>query len=256
MEKMYFMRNTVMTTWATKEFGTANFNDARLTNRLIKLADHFGNIPESPINQACGTWSETKAAYRFFKNEKVEAAEILSTHIANIIARCEAHKTVLSIQDTSYICYSNHDKTTGLGMITKKSGSHSSPRCSIWLMLINHLTEQIKTEILEQKKIVIIRTKSKYSIYFKSKKDEQITHIELNVTDKNLVDLLKTEDFSGKKALDKKIANNQRLYSLVYEKIILAGGYLNKIIETKGLVMHTAFAIRACQKISVTTRQV
>ncbi len=119
------MRNTVMTTWATKEFGTANFNDARLTNRLIKLAGHFGNIPESPINQACGTWSETKAAYRFFKNEKVEAAEILSTHIANTIARYEAHKTVLSIQDTSYICYSNHDKTTGLGVMFLQPCVHS-----------------------------------------------------------------------------------------------------------------------------------
>ena len=189
---MYFMQNTAMTNWATSEFGKANFNDTRLTNRLIKLADHFGNIPESPINQACGTWAETKAAYRFFKNEKVEAAEILSTHIANTKERCEAHKTVLSIQDTSYICYSNHDKTTGLGMITKKSGSHSSTRCSIWLMPIKHLTEQIKTEILEQKKIVIIRTKSKYSIYFKSNKDEQITYIELKLTDKTLVAILKT----------------------------------------------------------------
>ena len=72
MEKMYFMQNTAMTNWATSEFGKANFNDTRLTNRLIKLADHFGNIPEIPINQACGTWVETKAAYRFFKNEKVE----------------------------------------------------------------------------------------------------------------------------------------------------------------------------------------
>ena len=237
------MNNTVMTAWATSEFGTANFNDARLTNRLIKLADHFGNIPESPINQACGTWSETKAAYRFFKNEKVETAEILSTHIANTIARCEAHKTVLSIQDTSYICYSNHDKTTGLGMITKKSGSHSSTRCSVWFMPINHLTEQIKTEILEQKKIAIIRTKSKYSIYFKSNKDEQTTHIELNVTDKKLIALLKIEDFSGNKALDKKTAEQKKLYTLVYEKIVLAGGYINKIIETKGLAMHTAFAV-------------
>ena len=75
------MQKTVTSSsWAKSEFGQANFNDTRLTNRLIKLADHFGNIPESPINQACGTWSEAKAAYRFLKNNCINESEILATH--------------------------------------------------------------------------------------------------------------------------------------------------------------------------------
>ena len=33
--------------------------------------------PESPINQACEDWAETKAAYRFFPNENVDVGKII-----------------------------------------------------------------------------------------------------------------------------------------------------------------------------------
>lgn len=53
--------------WAEKEFETVDLGDARLNQRLIKMSQHFLDAPESHINKACGDWSETKAAYRFFK---------------------------------------------------------------------------------------------------------------------------------------------------------------------------------------------
>ena len=85
------IKQQITANWATSEFGMAKFNDKRLTNRLIVLADRFGNKPESPINQSCETWSETKAAYRFFKNEHVNEAEILTTHISNTTATMLQH---------------------------------------------------------------------------------------------------------------------------------------------------------------------
>ena len=182
------IKKQVAANWAASEFGMANFNDKRLTNRLIKLADHFGSTPESPINQSCGTWSETKAAYRFFKNEHVNELEILATHVLNTTTRCEEYETVLSIQDTSYICYQTHDKTTGLGTITKQA---SNSRCVICLMLTDSLSDQIKTKILEQKNIVIVKAKNKYTIYCKSKKnEEQIIHINIDIKDKELFVIL------------------------------------------------------------------
>lgn len=53
--------------WAENEFGDAVLGDKRLTDRLVNIADSFTSLPESSINQACGSWSEAKAAYRFFQ---------------------------------------------------------------------------------------------------------------------------------------------------------------------------------------------
>ncbi|MFC1522045.1 transposase [Elusimicrobiota bacterium] len=52
--------------WASAEFGEVDLGDQRLRTRLIKLADRFVASPESPVNQVCNDWTETKAAYRFF----------------------------------------------------------------------------------------------------------------------------------------------------------------------------------------------
>lgn len=57
--------------WASKEFGEINLGDQRLKERLVRLSDSLASSPESPINQACGDWANTKAAYRFFQNENV-----------------------------------------------------------------------------------------------------------------------------------------------------------------------------------------
>ena len=58
--------------WAMQEFSNVNLGDQRLNKRLIKICDRFSESPESPINQACKDWPETKGAYRFFKNDNVK----------------------------------------------------------------------------------------------------------------------------------------------------------------------------------------
>lgn len=82
-------------------------------------------MPESSINQACGRWSETKAAYRFFQNENVSVAGILSAHVKRTVERAKNYTTILAIQDTSYISYTGHTKTTGLCKLTSRMGTHS-----------------------------------------------------------------------------------------------------------------------------------
>ena len=57
------------TSWADEEFVEVNLGDKRLDARLVKLCNRFSDAPESPINQACVDWAETKAAYRFFQND-------------------------------------------------------------------------------------------------------------------------------------------------------------------------------------------
>ena len=56
------MSNAADNGWAMEEFSNVALGDERLNKRLIKLCDSLSEAPESPINQACGDWAETKAA--------------------------------------------------------------------------------------------------------------------------------------------------------------------------------------------------
>jgi len=110
--------------WAADEFADVSLGDKRLQARLIKLCDRFSDAPESPINQACADWAETKAAYRFFHNQNVETSEILAAHRRKTAKRAGEHNTVLAIQDTSYFVYTSHPKTEGLGRMSLKKGKN------------------------------------------------------------------------------------------------------------------------------------
>lgn len=110
--------------WAEEEFADVNLGDKRLDSRLIKLCDRFSDAPESPINQACLDWAETKAAYRFFQNKKVDVSKILESHRNKTAQRVNEYETALAIQDTSYFVYTSHPKTEGLGKMTLKKGEN------------------------------------------------------------------------------------------------------------------------------------
>ena len=87
--------------WAAEESETVDLGDRRLDTRLIKLCDTLSEAPESPINQACEDWVETKAAYRFFQNENVDVGEIMAAHRHKTTERAADHDTILALQDTS-----------------------------------------------------------------------------------------------------------------------------------------------------------
>ena len=118
------MDNETSSNWAAEEFVAVNLGDKRLNQRLIQLCDRFSQTPESPINQACEDWSETKSAYRFFQNKSVKVSSIMATHSAKTARRADEYDTILAIQDTSYFNYTSHPKTEGLGEISMKKGKH------------------------------------------------------------------------------------------------------------------------------------
>ena len=140
--------------WAAKEFEETKLGDKRLTNRLMQIANSLSNMPESPINQACGGWSEAKATYRFFQNEKIKEKSILATHISKTVERIDHHEKILAIQDTTYFTYSNHKKTTGLGILSRKAGIHIKNIETKGLIMHTTLavsTKGLPLEILDQK---------------------------------------------------------------------------------------------------------
>jgi hypothetical protein len=148
------MESENKSSWAAEEFAEVNLGDRRLDARLIKLCDRFSDAPESPINQACVDWAETKAAYRFFQNRKVQVDKMLEAHRYKTAQRAKEHKIVLAIQDTSYFVYTNHPKTKGLGKMSMKKGKNVKKIYSNGLIMHTCLavtTKGLPLGLLDQK---------------------------------------------------------------------------------------------------------
>lgn len=68
--------------WSSREVDEGGFRDVRLGRRCTELVRRLGASIGSPIPLACQDWANTKAAYRFLANPKVEEGDILGGHFA------------------------------------------------------------------------------------------------------------------------------------------------------------------------------
>lgn len=101
--------------WASQEVRHVVLPDARLVKRLARLIGQFAAQPSASIPQACGTWGETKAAYRFFDNQRVYPQQIRVGHQQACLERIEEHPLILGVQDTTSLDYTTHPQTTQVG---------------------------------------------------------------------------------------------------------------------------------------------
>jgi hypothetical protein len=104
--------------WVVEELATARFGDKRLLKRAQILMSQFARQPSASIPQACEAWSDVKAAYRFFDNDRVDVQELMIAHQAATCGRMRVHTVVLAVQDTTTLNYSTHPQTEGLGPIS------------------------------------------------------------------------------------------------------------------------------------------
>jgi Transposase DNA-binding/Transposase Tn5 dimerisation domain len=104
--------------WVRDEFTGVDLRDKRLDRRVIKTAELLASSPASPINEACGNWANTQAAYRLFDNPKASPEAIRKPHIESTVKRMAAvGGPVLVMQDTVFFSYGQHPKTRGIGPI-------------------------------------------------------------------------------------------------------------------------------------------
>lgn len=89
------------TGWAGHEFAHAKMKDTRLTKRLQRIAEDFADHPGASIPQACGSWGQAKAAYRFFDNDTVEPEHILASHTRATLERMRDLPLVLCARNTT-----------------------------------------------------------------------------------------------------------------------------------------------------------
>ena len=115
--------------WAEQEFSGALLPDPRLVKRLITIGADFAKSPLASLPEASGSWKATKAAYRFFDNERVSAAAILQPHQAQTGKRMAAQAIVLTVQDTTGLNFADHPATEGLGLV----GTGRKGALGLWL---------------------------------------------------------------------------------------------------------------------------
>ena len=103
--------------WAEREFASLDPGDVRLKRRIIQVAQAFAAAPQANIPQACSNWAETKAAYRCMSNPKISDTLILDAHRQAVIERLKTQTVVLVPQDTTFLNFTTHPHTSGLGPI-------------------------------------------------------------------------------------------------------------------------------------------
>lgn len=111
--------------WAYSEFNHISISDDRIVNRLIYTTEKLSLYPHLSIPQALGDWKDTKAAYRMIDNDKLTSEAMIMSHKSETINRMKKYETILSVQDTTYLDYSNHPNIEGLGLYSvsdKKKG--------------------------------------------------------------------------------------------------------------------------------------
>jgi hypothetical protein len=96
--------------WSQQEVDVGSFKDARLGRRFCDLLRRMSDGMGGTIPFACQDWSNTKAAYRFFSNPRVEEADILQGHLAATRRRYdESDGPILLLQDTTEFTYQRRD---------------------------------------------------------------------------------------------------------------------------------------------------
>ena len=92
--------------WADQEIAGCVFKDARLGCRFGKLLKRIGSAMGGSIPLVCQDRANTKAAYRFLANERVNEADILGGHFHLTCDRfAAADIPVLILHDTTEFIY-------------------------------------------------------------------------------------------------------------------------------------------------------
>ena len=88
--------------WIDDELAGCQFADVRLEKRFRTLLERLSEGPGETIPMACQDWANTKAAYRFLSNPRVNEADILAGHFQSTGQRFRhTSGPVLVLHDTT-----------------------------------------------------------------------------------------------------------------------------------------------------------
>ena len=118
--------------WVDRETVGRAFKDERLGRRFKTLLSDTGGALGASLPLACQDWANTKAAYRFLSNERVDESDILSGHFAATAKRFAATDgTILVLQDTTEFSF-KRERPDAIGFTTSiRTGNTKDQRRSV-----------------------------------------------------------------------------------------------------------------------------
>jgi transposase-like protein len=100
-----------------QELGACRFEDVRVGRRFKKLVRQLARNIGQPIPLACQDWANTKAAYRFLSNRRVNESAILAGHFQATRERAiAAGGPILVLHDTTEFTFSR-DSVEPIGIL-------------------------------------------------------------------------------------------------------------------------------------------
>lgn len=113
-----------------RELVGCHFKDERLSKRFSMVLKQLAEGTAESIPLACQDWANTKAAYRFFANERVSEADILAGHLRSTRERAATvGGTLLVLHDTTEFSYPREN--IGLLHRSRNPGRSPHPLCGI-----------------------------------------------------------------------------------------------------------------------------
>jgi hypothetical protein len=103
------------------EFASAELGDARLTRRLMGIADAVAASPADSFPHAVSGDGELEGVYRFLSNDRVTPKGILAPHYAATRERAGGDD-VLVVHDTTPFSFGGWHKREGLGRFRSGAG--------------------------------------------------------------------------------------------------------------------------------------
>ena len=100
--------------WASNLFGQAKLGDERRTKRLVKISHLMASNTGSSIVKASGTQASIEGAYRFLRNDNIDANDIASAGFSSLLPALTLSNKMLALEDTSTLSY-RHNVTKELG---------------------------------------------------------------------------------------------------------------------------------------------
>ena len=73
--------------WTDQEFAVLDLGDGHINKGAKILMERFAASPTASIPDACDSWSETCAGYRFLSNHDIEWGDIQAPHWAQTHVR-------------------------------------------------------------------------------------------------------------------------------------------------------------------------
>ena len=109
------MKMTNPEDWAKCQFGHANLNDPRRTQRLVSLATSISQHPGVAVSRLPLSPAQMEGAYRFIRNENIQASDIAEAGFHATMQQAQEHDTLLALEDTTSLTYKHESVREELG---------------------------------------------------------------------------------------------------------------------------------------------